>query len=57
MAAALAAGARRLALFHYDQDNPAAAVARLIARARHQLAKAQSPLELHAAAEGATNTV
>ena len=57
VAAALAAGARRLALFHYDQDYTDADVDRLIARARHQLAKAQSPLELHAAAEGATITV
>jgi len=57
VAAALAAGARRLALFHYDQDYTDADVDRLIERARHQLAKAQSSLELHAAAEGTTISV
>ena len=57
VAAALAANARKLALFHYDQDYTDADVDQLIERARRTIARAQSPLELHAAAEGATITV
>jgi len=54
VAAALAANARQLALFHYDQDYSDADVDQLVERARRAIAKAQSPLQLHAAAEGTT---
>jgi len=57
VAAALACGARRLALFHYDQDYTDADVDRLVERGRRQIAKAGSALELLAAAEGATISV
>jgi len=57
VAAALAANARQLALFHYDQDYSDADVDQLVERARRTIAKAQSPLQLHAAAEGTTISV
>ena len=52
VAAALGANARRLALFHYDQDYTDADVDLLVARARRAIGAARAPLLLHAAAEG-----
>ena len=57
VSAAAAAGVRRLALFHYDQDYTDADVDALLARAR-RLAADQSPaLEILAATEGSTLTL
>jgi phosphoribosyl 1,2-cyclic phosphodiesterase len=55
--AAVTAGARKLALFHYDQDYTDADVDLLVERGRQALADAQSSVELHAAIEGSTLVV
>ncbi len=49
---ALAAGARRLALFHHDPDHDDAAVEQLEATARARVAARRAGLEVFAAAEG-----
>ena len=49
---ALAAGARRLALFHHDPTHDDAALARLEARCRERAARAGGGLDVFAAAEG-----
>jgi phosphoribosyl 1,2-cyclic phosphodiesterase len=54
---AVRAGVKKLILFHYDQDYSDADVDQLVERARRTIAKAQSPLQLHAAAEGTTISV
>jgi phosphoribosyl 1,2-cyclic phosphodiesterase len=51
---ALRARARRLALFHYDQDYSDRDIDQLLERGRQQLQGRGSPLELVAAAEGLT---
>lgn len=48
---AIAAGAKRLALFHHDPDRDDAAVERLEASARDRVAEAGASLEVFAAAE------
>ncbi|HEY4184320.1 MAG TPA: MBL fold metallo-hydrolase [Polyangia bacterium] len=57
VSAAITAGARKLALFHYDQDYTDSDVDLLVDRARRALEDASSTTELHAAVEGATLTV
>jgi len=52
VAAAARAGARRLALFHYDQDYTDADIDTLLARARGLAAGSAPDLEIIAAAEG-----
>ena len=49
---AVAAGAKRLALFHHDPDRDDAAVEGLVATARTRVAGAGAALEVFAAAEG-----
>lgn len=49
---ALAAGARRLALFHHDPEHDDAAVAQLEASARARVAARHADLDVFAAAEG-----
>jgi phosphoribosyl 1,2-cyclic phosphodiesterase/DNA-binding response OmpR family regulator len=49
---ALSAGVRRLALFHHDPTRDDDAMDRLVASARDRVAKAQSTMEVFAAAEG-----
>jgi phosphoribosyl 1,2-cyclic phosphodiesterase len=55
--AATTAGARRLALFHYDQDYTDTDVDALVDRGRRAVADAGVPLELIAATEGLTLTI
>ncbi len=55
--AAVTAGVRKLALFHYDQDYTDAEVDRLVERGRRALDEARATVELCAAIEGATITV
>lgn len=52
VAAASHAGARRLALFHFDQDYTDADIDMMVERGRQEAAVLQSQLELVAAAEG-----
>jgi phosphoribosyl 1,2-cyclic phosphodiesterase len=52
VAAAVGAGARRLALFHYDQDYTDTDVDNLVDRGRRAIADSGAPLELIAASEG-----
>lgn len=54
VAAAVAAGARRLALYHHDPLRDDDAIDRLAAAARAQVAAAGAPLDVFAAAEGLT---
>ena len=49
---ALAAGAKRLALFHHDPEHDDAAVAQLEATARNRVVERRASLEVFAAAEG-----
>ena len=49
---AIAAAAKRLALFHHDPDRDDAAVDLLVASARERVAKSGAALEVFAAAEG-----
>ena len=49
---ALSVGVRRLALFHHDPTRDDDAIDRLVASARDRIAKAQSTMEVFAAAEG-----
>jgi len=48
----VAAGVKRLALFHHDPQRDDAAVERLLARGRRRAAECGSPVEIFAAAEG-----
>lgn len=57
VAAATDARARRLALFHYDQDYTDTDVDALVDRGRRAIAESGAPLELIAATEGQTLTV
>ena len=59
VAAAVRAGVRKLALFHYDQDYTDTDVDALIERGRHEIAAAgaANSLEICGAAEGSTLTV
>jgi phosphoribosyl 1,2-cyclic phosphodiesterase len=54
VAVAIAAGVRKLVLFHYDQDYTDSEIDALVARARQEIARSNAPLELAAAIEGAT---
>ncbi len=49
---ALAAGVKRLALFHHDPLRDDDAVEQIVALARRRIAKSGSPMEVYAAAEG-----
>jgi phosphoribosyl 1,2-cyclic phosphodiesterase len=55
--AALRARARRLALFHYDQDYSDRDIDLMLERSRHTLEQRRGQLEIVAAAEGLTITV
>jgi ribonuclease BN (tRNA processing enzyme) len=57
VAAAVGAQARRLALFHYDQDYTDSDVDALVARGRRAIAEAGATVELIAATEGLTLTL
>jgi phosphoribosyl 1,2-cyclic phosphodiesterase len=57
VAAAVDARARRLALFHYDQDYTDSDVDALVERGRRAIAEAGAPVELIAATEGLTLTL
>ncbi|MES1172449.1 MAG: hypothetical protein ABUL77_04355 [Bacteroidota bacterium] len=54
MTAAVSAGARTLALFHYDQDYTDADIDLLVERGQREIAAAPRPVELVAATEGLT---
>jgi ribonuclease BN (tRNA processing enzyme) len=56
-AAAVRAGVRKLALFHYDQDYTDTDVDALVESARREIASAGLAIEVCGAAEGATLTV
>jgi phosphoribosyl 1,2-cyclic phosphodiesterase len=53
-AAAVRAGVRKLALFHYDQDYTDSDVDALVEHARREIAEAGAAIEVCGAAEGAT---
>lgn len=55
--AAITSGARKLALFHYDQDYADADVDRLVERGRRALDDSHAAIELCAAVEGSTLAV
>jgi len=57
VAAGVDAGARRLALFHYDQDYTDNDLDALVERGRRAVVEAGAPVELIAATEGLTLTV
>jgi len=52
VALALAAGARQPCLFHHDPDHDDAKIAKLVARARHIVARQKAKLRVDAAREG-----
>ena len=54
VAVAIAAGVRKLALFHYDQDYTDTEIDVLVARARQEITRSKATLELVAATEGTT---
>ena len=54
VAAAVRAGASKLALFHYDQDYTDADIDALVARGHQAIEEARGQIELVAAAEGLT---
>jgi phosphoribosyl 1,2-cyclic phosphodiesterase len=54
VAVAVAAGVRKLVLFHYDQDYTDTEIDALVVRARQEIASSNATLELAAAIEGAT---